>query len=193
MLRVIAVGLAASLGLLIASGAFAHAEPANVKPGQDAVLTTAPTEVVLLMSQEMARQAGANDIVVQNSSGTEVTRQPAAIDSANRKKLSVPLPADLPPGTYTVRWRTLSADDGDPASGNYSFKFDPTGTASPGKEAVREDLLGVNTPAASSGDAPASADDGTGGGSSWVLVVAVGVAMFVLGAGSSFVLVQKRG
>lgn len=191
MLRVIAVGVTAFWGLAVVSLALAHAEPANVKPGQNAVLTTAPTEVVLLMSQEMARQAGGNDIVVQDSTGTEVTRQPAAIDSANRKKLSVPLPAGLAPGAYTVRWRTLSADDGDPASGNYTFTFDPSGTASPGTEAIREDALGVNTP---STDGAASAGSGdSGGGTSWVLVAAVGVAMFVLGAGGSFLLVQKRG
>jgi len=191
MQRLIAVGLAVVLGVVLVSVAFAHAEPANVKPGQNAVLTTAPTEVVLLMSQEMARQAGGNDIVVQDSKGTEVTKQPAAIDSANRKKLSVPLPAGLSPGVYTVRWRTLSADDGDPASGNYTFTFDPNGTASPGKEAVREDALGVNTPSTDSAASAGSADSGAG--TSWVLVAAVGVAMFVLGAGGSFLLVQKRG
>ena len=190
MHRVIAAGLAAFLNFVVVSLVFAHAEPTNVKPGQNAVLTTAPSEVVLLMSQEMARQAGGNDIVVQDSKGTEVTKQPATIDSANRRKLSVPLPAGLAPGTYTVRWRTLSADDGDPASGNYTFTFDPNGTPSPGKEALREDIPGVSTP---SPDAATRVSDESAGGTSWVLVVAVGVAMFALGAGGSFLLVQKRG
>ena len=191
MLKAIALGTGVALSLLIVGIAFAHAEPTNVKPGQDAVLTTAPAEVVLLMSQEMARQAGANDIVVQDSSGAEVTKQPAAIDSANRKKLSVPLPAGLAPGTYTVRWRTLSADDGDPASGNYAFKFDPSGTPSPGKEVLREDLLGGDTPTAGAAD-PSALGTGWESGSIWVLVAAVAVAMFALGAGTTFVLVQKR-
>ena len=193
MLKAIALGAGVALSLLIVGIAFAHSEPTNVKPGQDAVLTMAPAEVVLLMSQEMARQAGANDIVVQDSNGAEVTKQPAAIDSANRKKLSVPLPAGLAPGTYTVRWRTLSADDGDPASGNYSFKFDPSGTPIAGKEIVRADLLGADTPAAGSAGSSASAVGPSGNGTSWVLVAAVAVAMFALGAGASFVLVQKRG
>ncbi|MEP7215174.1 MAG: copper resistance protein CopC [Anaerolineaceae bacterium] len=189
MVRLIALGAGAFLSLVVASVVFAHAEPATVKPGQNAVLTTAPTEVVLLMSQEMARQAGGNDIVVQDSKGSEVTKQPATIDSVNRKKLSVPLPTGLATGTYTVRWRTLSADDGDSASGNYAFTFDPNGTPSPGKEVVREDILEASTP---SPDATSSGGAGDGG-TSWVLVIAVGLAMFVLGAGGSFVLVQKRG
>jgi methionine-rich copper-binding protein CopC len=168
---------------------FAHAEPAKVKPGQDAILNAPPTEVAIEMSQEMARQQGGNDIVVQDSSGKEVTTQPAVIDNADRKKLSVPLPANLPSGTYTVRWRTLSADDGDSASGNYSFKIDPSATPSAGKETVREDLLGVQPDNAEK--APAESIGG-GGGTSWVLVAAVAVGMFVVGAGTSFLLVQKR-
>ncbi|MEP6872010.1 MAG: copper resistance protein CopC [Anaerolineaceae bacterium] len=190
MKRVIAASLAAFLNFVLVSLAFAHSEPTNVKPGQNAVLTTAPTEVVLLMSEEMARQAGGNDVVVQDSKGAEVTKQPATIDGANRKKLSVPLPAGLLPGTYTVRWRTLSADDGDSASGNYTFTFDPNGTPSPGTETLREDIQTVITP---SPDGATRVSDESVGGTSWVLVAAVGVAMFVLGAGGSFLLVQKRG
>lgn len=192
MRLVSALMVALCLGLLSVAAALAHAEPAKVKPGQDAVLNAAPTEIVIEMSQELARQAGANDIVVQDAAGKEVTTQPAAIDNANRRKLSVPLPAGLAPGAYTVRWRTLSADDGDTASGNYSFKIDPAATPSAGKEVVREDLLGVQTPAG--GEAPkASASNGGAGGTSWVLVSAVAIGMFVLGAGTSFLLVQKRG
>ncbi len=192
MLKMFAAGFAAWLSLAAVSLAWAHAEPANVKPGQDAVLTTSPAAIVIVMSQEMARTAGSNDIVVQDSTGATVTKQPAAIDDADRKKLSVSLPAGLPPGTYTVRWRTVSADDGDPASGNCSFKIDPAGTPSAGKEAVREDVLGVATPVSGSDVPAATASTGSGGGTSWVLLVAVGVAMFALGAGGSFFLVQKR-
>lgn len=191
MLRILALGLAAALSLFAVSSAFADAEPASVKPGQDSVLTTAPTEIVILMSQDMARKAGANDIVLQDSNGTEVTRQPAAIDDANRKKLSVPIPGKLLPGTYTVRWRTTSADDGDTASGNYTFKFDPAGPAVTGKEVVGQDVLPNSTPAGGAGVASLSTGS-PGGGTSWVLVVAVAVAMFVFGAGAAFVLVQKR-
>jgi methionine-rich copper-binding protein CopC len=179
------------LSVLLAAVALAHAEPARVKPGQDAVLNAAPLEIAIEMSQEMARQAGANDIVVQDASGKEVTTQPAVIDNANRRKLSVPLAAGLPPGTYTVRWRTLSADDGDTASGNYSFKIDPAATPSEGTEVVRADLLGVQTGQGT--NSPAVSVSAGSGGTSWVLLTAVAAGMFVLGAGTSFLLVQKRG
>lgn len=191
MRTLIALVIAVALCSLSVVAVFAHAEPVKVKPGQDAVLNAVPAEVVIEMSQEMARQQGANDIVVQDGAGKEVTAQPATIDNSNRKKLRVPLPAGLGPGAYTVRWRTLSADDGDTASGNYSFKVDPAATPVAGKEVVREDLLGVQP--ASGGDSPAASVAGDGGGASWVLVTAVAVGMFVVGAGASFLLVQKRG
>ena len=189
--------LVALLATLVFAGfpvaiAFAHAEPAKVVPGKDAVLARAPAGVEIEMSQEMARQTGANDIVVQDATGKEVTTQPAVIDNANRKKLSVPLPSTLPPGAYTVRWRTLSSDDGDTASGNYSFTIDPAATPSAGTELVRADPLGVRTPVTGPA-APAVADPGGSEGTSWVLVAAVAVGMFALGSGMSFLLVQKRG
>jgi hypothetical protein len=43
---------------------FAHAEPAQVKPGLGANVTTVPTQVEIVMTQEMARRADANDIDV---------------------------------------------------------------------------------------------------------------------------------
>lgn len=145
------------------------------------------------MSEEMARQEGANDIKVFDAAGKEVTTTAAAIDNASRRKLTVALPSTLPPGAYVVKWKTLSADDGDPAEGAVSFTIDPNTTASPGNEVLRADLLGgAATTATAAAVAPVSATGGAGGGTSWILVVAVAVGMFVVGAGSSWVVVQKR-
>jgi methionine-rich copper-binding protein CopC len=174
--------------LAVVALALAHAEPVTVKPGDGAVVTSAPLSVEITMSQDMARQAGANDIDVFDANGTEVTRVAAVIDNANRRKLSVPLPSTLTPGRYTVRWKTLSADDGDAADGNLSFTFDPNGTANPGRETLSE-VETVETPAA----AEPLALGGGGGGTSWVLVVAVAVGMFAAGGGTAFLLTQKRG
>jgi hypothetical protein len=64
------------------------------------VLNAAPTEIVIEMSQELARQAGANDIVVQDATG----RNNAASGHRQREpQKSVPLPAGL------ARARTPSA------------------------------------------------------------------------------------
>jgi methionine-rich copper-binding protein CopC len=181
--------VAVAAALMAAAVALAHAEPARVRPGDGAILTVAPAQVEIEMSQEMARQAGANDIDVFDEAGREVTTVAAVIDNANRKKLSVALPADLNPGRYRVEWKSLSADDGDNASGKLSFTFDPAATANLGRESLREDVLGG---ANQDGNSRAPADLGDDSRSpSWIFVVAVGVAMFVLGGGGTFLLVRK--
>ena len=102
------------------------------------------------------------------------------------------MPSGLEPGVYTVRWKTLSAEDGDDASGEYQFTYDPTGVADPGVEDVREDPLATATATATTPTAPVVISDG-GSGTSWMLVAAVGVGMLTLGSGVTFLLVQKRG
>lgn len=170
---------------------FAHAEPTRVSPGDGAVLNEPPLEIVFEMSQEMARQEGQNDIDVFDADGNEVTTVSAVIDNANRKILSVALPSNLAPGEYTVEWKTLSSEDGDPDSGSTSFTVDPAAAPDPGIEVLREDLLnpGTDTETAQ----PPAIIGGSGGddGVTWVLVIAVGVLMFVFGAGSTFLLVQR--
>jgi len=182
---------AAVLELAGVATAFAHAEPATAKPGDGAVLTVPPTRVDIVMSQDMARREGANDIRVFDAAGSQVTFVPAVIDNADRRRISTVLPSPLAPGKYTVKWKTLSADDGDAAEGTLSFTFDPTGTPNAGKETLRQDLLGTGA------DATKVAGAGVPGGGatesvSWVLVVAAGIGIVVLGGGAAFLLVQKR-
>ncbi len=189
--------IVAVIAALPASVAFAHAEPASVKPGDGAVLTTAPTTYEITMSQEMARQTGANDILVVDASGKQVTAVAAVIDNADRRKLSVPLPSNLAPGAYTVTWKTLSAEDGDTATGVLTFTFDPAGTASAGKENLKEEptVPGEVTPSGVSG-AQSITDSGgfgaSGPGTTWITTIAVGAMMFVLGAGATYAFVQRK-
>ncbi len=182
--------LAALLAVAATSTVSAHAEPVEVKPGDGAVLTGPPIEVVIIMSQDMARREGANDIDVLDADGIEVTRVSAVIDNANRRRLSVPLPSSLEPGTYTVRWKTLSDEDGDEASGELTFTYDPSGTPDPGRERLRDDL--VPTRPSTEGDPAPSLVIQNETGMSWVLVVAVGVGMLALGAGAGYLFSQKR-
>ena len=180
---------AAVFALLSVTAVFAHAEPATAKPGDGAVLTSAPAEIVIVMS----RRAGGKDSAVFDGAGKEVTAVAAVVDNNDRTRLSVAMPSDLAPGKYTVRWQSLSSEDGDPADGELSFTYDPNGIANPGKEQLREDLLnpGGPTPEPGSGTASVSVA-GSDEGVTWILVAAVGIGMFVLGAGGAFLLVQKR-
>lgn len=172
---------------------FAHAEPATITPGDGAVLTSPPAQIVITMTQEMFDREGANDIDVVDANGTEVTTVAAALDRNTRKSLTVALPSTLQPGVYSVKWKTLSAEDGDPADGALSFAYDPNGVATPGKVQIQEDILGNGSNGDdNAGEGPTLSVGGADEGVTWVLVLAVGLGMFVLGAGGTFLLVQKR-
>jgi len=178
------------LAFAVAMTAAAHAEPVRITPGDGAVLNTAPIQVAIEMSQEMARTAGENDIDVLDYAGNEVTIAAATIDATGRRRMTVPLPADIPPGAYTIRWKTLSAEDGDDANGETSFTFDPSAAPTPGREVLREDLPGSD-PSPSPANVPSIASDGDAG-VSWILVAAAAAGTFVLGAGGAYLLIQKR-
>lgn len=190
MTRVFIPLAAAVAALATVAAAFAHAEPAKVNPGDGAVLDQAPTFVEITMSQELARQADGNDIDVFDADGKEVTIVSAVIDNGDRRKITVTLPQNLKPGTYQVKWKTLSAEDGDTAQGTLSFTFDPTKPVNLG----RTDLKADTTAAAGNSGPSSSLGYGFegGGGTSWILVVAVAVGMFVVGSGATYFLVQKR-
>lgn len=175
-----------------AISAFAHAEPVRATPGDGAVLPQGPAEIVLEMSQDMVRQAGANAIEVYDAEGRAVATGPAEVDAANRRVLRLRLGgAPLPAGEYTVRWRTLSADDGDSAEGALRFRVDPVAPPSPGREVLKESLLGGAPTAASS--PPATMRSGGDSGTGWVLAAAVGAGMLVVGFGAGVLLGRKSG
>lgn len=180
--------IAAAASLVILTSVVAHAAPVKVTPGDGAVLNAPPAEIIIEMTQDMAREGGANDIDVLDSSGREVTTIAAVVDNGNRKRLSVALPTSLAIGKYSVKWKSLSADDGDAAEGTLTFTYDPSKPPDPGKTTLKEDLLS----APGAGQSAPTALGGTDSGRSWVLVVAVAIAAFALGGGGTFLLVQKR-
>ena len=215
-MRNLLVGTVAALAALaMVVVAFAHAAPKTITPGDGAVLSTRPRSVVIETVQDMARIAQANDIQVFDSAGKQVTTQPAVIADNDRSNISVPLPSDLPVGRYTVKWKTLSADDGDAASGTFTFTYDPSKPPTPGKVNVL-DLAGASPSTTSTAGTPAtpiatkvatgvpatvsataagaainSFSSGSPGGTPWVLVVAVGVGMLALGSGGTFLFIKK--
>jgi methionine-rich copper-binding protein CopC len=193
LLVMVAVLCAGTVALLSPSDAKAHAEPDEIRPGDGAVVTTEPAQVDIVMSQELARREGGSDIDVIGPDGTEVTTEAATLDLKDRRRISVPLPADLQPGEYTVRWKTLSADDGDPAEGELTFTYDPSGQPAPGREQLDDDSLGAaqETPAAADGLGQFTNGGGSSGGT-WVVAAAAGIAGIAIGAAGTFLLVSRR-
>jgi methionine-rich copper-binding protein CopC len=103
-----------------ASPAFAHARYKSSTPGTGEVLTASPARVDITFTEQI-QQVSAYSIEVNRDRGASVTSGPAAVDDADRTKLSISLQAGLAPGRYVVSWTNVSEDDGDPVNGGFSF------------------------------------------------------------------------
>ena len=99
----------------------AHADYERSVPAADEVVVQAPQQVQVWFTQELFRREGQNSLEVYGPDEQRADLDDAAIDDDDRKLMTVSLQADLADGVYTVRWRTLSADDGDDADGEFQF------------------------------------------------------------------------
>ena len=135
--------------LLLAGNALAHSELESASPGQDAVVTTPPDEVVLTFSepleltfstfkvyplgadasetdaQRLNGLAGALVSDVLSAQGDEAARADAEAELRGlNAEARLPLKGDLTPGHYVVMWRGPSADT-HTVTGFYRFLYAP--------------------------------------------------------------------
>jgi methionine-rich copper-binding protein CopC len=111
--------------LLTPAVALAHAEYERSDPQAGSVIPTPPAEVHIWFTQELFRRQGENSIEVIGPDGSAVHAGEAQIDDDDRTHLWVALQDGLGTGEYLVRWRNLSAEDGDNDEGEFSFTVDP--------------------------------------------------------------------
>ena len=131
--------LGAVFGLLlaVAAPASAHAALTGSDPQDGAVVATAPEQVTLTFSEQVA--LGADSIRVLDPSGkrADTKAAPRDLHSGSTVKYGVALRGALPDGTYTVAWQAVSADS-HPVSGAFTFSIgapSQTTVALPGNEA----------------------------------------------------------
>ncbi|QXC62886.1 copper resistance protein CopC/CopD [Aquihabitans sp. G128] len=116
-----------ALALAPASPASAHAELTSTNPADGGVEATAPKEVTLQFSEDVAVQADGVRILDGNGERVDAGTATASGDTVTAK-----VDGTLSKGGYVVAWRVLSAD-GHPVRGAFSFSV---GT----KTAVRSGL-----------------------------------------------------
>jgi copper transport protein len=102
----------------------AHAELLEITPADGAIVATAPAEVVLRWSEPVSLTGGSAR-VLDDAAGV-VSGEPV-IDGTT---LSIPLPAGLAAGTYTVAWDVIS-EDSHPISGATVFHVGAPSTTGP--------------------------------------------------------------
>jgi copper transport protein len=111
------------LGALLAgaSPAAAHAALTGSNPKDGAVVATAPKEVTLTFSEQIAM--GDDSIRVLEPSGKRAdTAEVRDLGTGGTVAYGVALHSSLPDGTYTVAWQAVSADS-HPVSGAFTFSI----------------------------------------------------------------------
>ena len=96
----------------------AHAQLVASSPGAGEVVPESPGELRLVFSEPLEVQVTSLD--VRGADGSVVLERAGSTDPADAYVLVAALP-DLPDGTYSVTWRTLSAADGHTVEGFFSF------------------------------------------------------------------------
>jgi copper transport protein len=109
----IITGLAAALllaaGLVLAgSPAHAHANLVSTSPASGSQLDQAPAEVRLRFTERVT--VAPDGIQLRGADGGEIATEPAAPASDDPTTVVLPMPADLPEGSYVVSFRVVSAD-----------------------------------------------------------------------------------
>ena len=104
--------------------ASAHAQLESTSPAQSSVSSVPPTQVVLHFGEPVEIDFGSLRVLGPNGQRVDNggTHHPAGDSHA----VAIPLPANLPRGTYVVAWRVISADS-HPVHGAFVFSV---GTAS---------------------------------------------------------------
>lgn len=162
--------LALAVALLAPGIASAHAYMVSSDPPAGSTVKTAPSQITVHFAEDVNPQGSA--IIIYDVSGKQVSTAPAQVSRSDEKTMTVPVAGDGD-GVYLVEWHTVSASDGDPDIGAFTFTVDHTASAA------------VSTPT------PPSVPGNTSSGTPvWLTVVLVLLGL-VVGAGGGFALARR--
>ncbi|MGC5399341.1 copper resistance protein CopC [Streptomyces sp. DT20] len=116
------LGVVFGLLLAVAGPASAHAALTGSDPQDGAVIATAPKQVTLTFSEQVAVGKGSIRILDPNGKRADTEAAPLDLHSGSTVKYGVALHTGLPDGTYTVAWQAVSADS-HPVSGAFTFSI----------------------------------------------------------------------
>ncbi len=183
----LALLIALGAGGLVAAPASAHVSLTGTTPAAGSSVDTAPTSVELTYSDTLLEVG--NAVSVTGPAGPLELEPLQVVD----RSLVQPLPADLPPGEYTVQWRAASGD-GHPIEGELAFTSTaalPTSSAAPSSPASTSSSATVEptttgssaTTEATGGPMDISSDVPVWAGAGVALLAALAVALVVLRRG----------
>ncbi|GJL75449.1 copper resistance CopC family protein [Nitrosomonas sp.] len=113
------------ISLCVSSPVFAHAILVQSEPKVDSTIDASPQQVGIWFNENVASEFKA--LAVINSAGKRVDNQDVKQAALDRTHLYATIPR-LPPDTYTVRYRVMSADT-HIVTGRFTFTVTPPDTA----------------------------------------------------------------
>jgi methionine-rich copper-binding protein CopC len=118
----VSVAIVFSLGL--ASQASAHATLVKSTPAADAVLTQQPSAIRAWYSEEVAVKG--SFIRLYDSADKLLASGGVDLNDHNHESMKL-IPPLLPPGTYTIKWHAISADDNHVTQDEFRFTVQSAG------------------------------------------------------------------
>jgi methionine-rich copper-binding protein CopC len=127
------VGFAAVAGLvtallIAATAAFGHAELATVTPADKSTVQGSPTEIVMTFVQNL--DPAKSSIVVVDSANKVVVKG-GTVPAGQKREMDLAITTPLAAGTYTIRWTTISTEDGETARGTTTFTVAEAASVAP--------------------------------------------------------------
>jgi LPXTG-motif cell wall-anchored protein len=145
------------LSLALFATALAHAELVSSDPKAGANLTSAPSKITLVFSEEISDQATDSFFTVANKGGAEVGRGTLDNTDVDHKTLSGTLANTLADGVYAVSWQALTPDDNGKSSGSFTFGVNADPGAQPTAAAHDDEAEATAAPAATARPTTAAA------------------------------------
>jgi methionine-rich copper-binding protein CopC len=175
--------------LTVASGTvFAHAKVDSSTPGIGAVVSTAPTSVSVHTLENMKPGAQFSNLFVYGPDGALISQGDAKIALSTPNEMAATIKPEKD-GIYIVRWITVSADDGDPDQGAFTFtvKSATTGSATTAPASTTNTNT-FNTPASTTN----AATSNTATTFPTLPVIITGIIALLVGLGAGFGLGRNR-
>lgn len=143
-----------SMGLLlvVATGtAFAHAKVDSATPGIGSIISAAPTTVTVHTLENMKPGPTNSNLFVYSPAGDLISQGDATIGLNDPTHMSVKIKPSGD-GVYVVQWKTVSADDGDPDQGAFTFTVKAGAAATTVATPVATAAVSATKPAATTGN-----------------------------------------
>lgn len=102
----------------------AHAKLVRAEPAANSTLKTAPKAVRIWFTQELVPKRSTLSVLDARNRRVDDGKGGVDLADLDRKSMIARL-KPLGPGKYTVRWRTVSAEDRDVIEGSFRFTVAP--------------------------------------------------------------------